>query len=89
MVKIGNNRSNEFWEKHLQSPRLDANVEDEIRETFIHAKYVTRSWIPRETSENKDTLNALLCENVATDNLLKTVELLALGANVRNLKLPS
>ena len=88
MVKIGNSNSNRFWETHMQSPRLEANVEDVIRESFLHAKYVTRSWIPRDRIEDKDILSTHLCENVATDDLMKTVELLALGANVRN-PLPS
>ena len=84
MVKIGNDNSNRFWESHLKSARLDADVEDEIRENFLTAKYVTRSWIPSDSAiENKDTLGALLCESVATDDLMRTVKLLAMGANVR------
>lgn len=82
MTKIGNNNSNGFWEHHYQGERLPADVESEIRENFIQAKYITRSWIPMSTMENKDVLSNLLCENVATDNLMKTIELIALGANV-------
>ena len=82
MLKIGNDNSNSFWEHHYKSERLPANVEDEIRENFLSAKYVTRSWIPQQCVENKDSLDQLLCENVATDTVLRTIELIALGANV-------
>ena len=83
MVKIGNGNSNSFWEHHYNGERLPANVESEIRENFITAKYVTRSWVPMTTVETKDRLSNLLCENVTSDNLMKSIELIALGANVR------
>ena len=82
MVQIGNDSSNKFWEYHYQGQRIPADVEDEIRENFLSAKYVTRSWVPQTTMENKDALGQLLCESVATDNLMKTIELIAMGANV-------
>lgn len=82
MLKIGNDNSNSFWGHHYQGERLPANVEGEIREDFLSAKYVTRSWIPQQRAENKDSLDQLLCENVATDNVMRTIELIALGANV-------
>lgn len=82
MVKIGNGNSNSFWEHHYKGERLPANMESEIRENFIHAKYVTRSWIPMTTVETKDALSSHLCENVTSDSLMKTIQLIALGANV-------
>lgn len=78
-MRIGNDNSNKFWEHHCQGERLPADVEDEIRENFISAKYVTRSWIPQNSVENMDLM---LCESVATEHLMKTIELIALGANV-------
>jgi hypothetical protein len=84
MVKIGNDNSNRFWEHHYQGERLPADVESEIRENFIHAKYITRSWVPMSTVENKEVLDNMLCENAASNDLMKTIELLALGANVRD-----
>ena len=86
MVEIGNKKSNEFWEKHYQRSRLPADVEKEIRENFIRAKYVMRSWIPVEPDNGELLdLDHSLCKNVATDNLMKTIELLARGANVRRI----
>lgn len=82
MVTIGNNNANSLWEKYCTGDRLPADVEREIRETFIRAKYQTKSWIPRPTGESRETLSRLLCVSVTTDNLLRTVELLAHGANV-------
>ena len=83
MVNIGNDESNEFWEHHYKGERLPADVESAIRENFLQAKYVNRSWIPREDSvEDKEALSRQLCENVATDDLMRTVKLIALGANV-------
>ena len=83
MTKIGNDDSNHFWERHYQGQRLPADVENEIREEFIRAKYVTRSWIPRDMVDDKEVFNDMLCENVTTDDLMKTIELIALGADVR------
>lgn len=82
MVKIGNNHSNNFWERHYQGQSLPADVEDEIRENFLTAKYVNRSWVPQGNVENKEALGVMLCQNVATDNLMRTIELIAIGANV-------
>lgn len=84
MVEIGNDKSNAFWEQHYTGSGLPSDVEQEIRENFTHAKYVTRSWVPRTAiaAEGKDTLGHLLCQNVSTDNLMRTIELIALGANV-------
>ncbi len=82
-MDIGNGESNSFWEKHCKGSRLPADVEKEIREEFIRAKYLTRSWIPVSTVDGSGpSFNELLCENVATDNLLRTIELMAQGANV-------
>ena len=83
MNTIGNERSNSFWERHSQhKERLPANVERDIRENFIRAKYEVKSWIPASTGESQETLNKLLCIAVKTDNLMRTVELLTLGADV-------
>jgi len=85
MVAIGNDNSNQFWEQHYKGEKLAANVEKEIREEFLRAKYLTRSWIPSAEGETKDSLNRKLCENVSTPNILRTIELLALGADVSRL----
>ena len=82
MVEIGNDNNNRFWEKHYQGERLLSTAEKEVRKNFIQAKYVTRSWIPTGSMETKDSLSRLLCDNLVTYNLLRTIELLALGANV-------
>ena len=82
MVTIGNDNSNNLWEKHFVGERLPADVERVIREDFIRAKYQTKSWIIRPTGETQENLNKLLCVSVASDNLMRTVELLAHGANV-------
>ena len=80
---IGNERSNSFWERHSQRrERLPADVERDIRENFIRAKYQVKSWIPTPTGESKEALNKLLQVAVKTDNLMRTVELLTLGADV-------
>ena len=83
MNMIGNERSNSFWERHSQRrERLPADVERDIRENFIRAKYQVKSWIPTPTGESKEALNKLLQVAVKTDNLMRTVELLTLGADV-------
>ena len=82
MNAIGNERSNSFWERHLQEEKLPADVERDIREGFIRAKYEVKSWIPTPTGESRETLSKLLCVAVKTDNLLRTVELLTRGADV-------
>ena len=83
MNTIGNERSNSFWERHSQRrDRLPADVERDIRENFIRAKYQVKSWIPTPTGESQETLNKLLCVAVKNDNLMRTVELLTLGADV-------
>ena len=84
MNTIGNERANSFWERHSQHrERLPADVERDIRENFIRAKYQVKSWIPTPTGESKEALNKLLRVAVKTDNLMRTVELLTLGADVR------
>ena len=84
MNTIGNERANLFWERHSQHrERLPADVERDIRENFIRAKYQVKSWIPTSTGESQETLNKLLRVAVKTDNLMRTVELLTLGADVR------
>ena len=81
---IGNERSNSFWERHSQHrEKLPADVERDIRENFIRAKYQVKSWIPTPTGESQEALNKLLRVAVKTDNLMRTVELLTLGADVR------
>ena len=45
MVTIGNDNANSFWEHHYLGKRLPADVEREIREEFIRAKYQVKSWI--------------------------------------------
>lgn len=82
MLEIGNANSNAFWEKHYNGKRLPHDVERDIREDFIRAKYEVKSWIPRPTGESQEALDKLLCECVTTNNLLKTIELLAHGAQV-------
>ncbi len=82
MVKVGNDNSNNFWERYYQGNRLSADVEREIREQFIRAKYQMMSWISRPTGESGDMLGQLLCVSVGTDNLMRTLELLAHGASV-------
>lgn len=82
MVEIGNNNSNLFWESHYKGDKLAAKVEREIRVDFLRAKYLTRSWILTEEGETKESLNRKLCTNVTTINILRTIELLALGADV-------
>ncbi len=82
MVDIGNNSSNNFWEKHFNGECLPHDVERDIRENFIRAKYETMSWIPRPTGESQESLNKLLCVCVKTNNLMRTIELLAHGAQV-------
>lgn len=85
MVVIGNDNNNRFWEKHYQGERLPAAAEREVRKNFIQVKYVTRSWIPVDSLETNESLSRLLCVNVATINLYRTIELLALGADVSGL----
>ena len=83
MKVIGNDLSNQFWEHHHQQrERLPANVEREIREQFIRAKYQTKSWIPRRNTSVIEVLNIALCENVKTDNVMETVRLFAYGCDV-------
>ncbi len=82
MVEIGNDNSNSFWQRHYKGDRLASNEVKEIREDFLRAKYLTRSWIPSEEIDTKDSLSLKLCENVTTDNFLRTIELIALGADV-------
>ncbi len=82
MVDIGNEKANKFWENHYQGERLPHDVERDIRENFIRAKYETMSWIPRPTGESRDALTKLLCVCVKTNNLMRTIELLAHGAQV-------
>ena len=84
MNVIGNERANSFWERHSQHrEKLPADVERDIRENFIRAKYQVKSWIPTPTGESQEALNTLLRVAVKTDNLMRTVELLTLGADVR------
>lgn len=82
MVEIGNNRSNVFWEKHCKQERLQANVERDIRESFIRAKYQDRSWIPQPTGESSEALSKQLLICVASNNLMRTIQLLVHGADV-------
>lgn len=82
MVEIGNDNSNSFWQRHYKGDRLASNEEKEIREDFLRAKYLTRSWVQSEEGETKDSLSLKLCENVTTDNYLRTIELIAQGADV-------
>ena len=82
MVDIGNENSNKFWERHYNGDRLPHDVERDIRENFIRAKYEIMSWIPRPTGESQEVLNKLLCVCVKTSNLMRTIELLAHGAKV-------
>ena len=64
-------------------PRLQADVVMEIREPFIRAKYEMKSWIPQPTGESPEQLNQLLCIAVTTSNLMRTIQLIAHGAEVR------
>jgi hypothetical protein len=82
MVEIGNDRSNQFWEKHCQQERLQAGVERDIRESFIRAKYQVRSWIPQLPGEDRGSLSRQLFACVASNNLMRTIQLLAHGADV-------
>ena len=82
MQEIGNDNGNSFWEKHWSGERLPADVEREIRESFIRSKYQTKSWIPIPTGESKEALNKLLCISIGNGNLMRTVELLVHGADV-------
>ena len=82
MVEIGNERSNQFWEKHCKQERLQAGVERDIRECFIRAKYQDRSWIPQPSAEDRETLSQQLLVCVASNNLMRTIQLLVHGAKV-------
>ena len=82
MVTIGNDCANTFWEHHYHGDRLPADMEREIRENFIRAKYQVKSWIPTHTGEGRDNLSQLLCISVKTNNLMRTLELLVRGADV-------
>ncbi|CAI8051664.1 Arf-GAP with Rho-GAP domain, ANK repeat and PH domain-containing protein 1 [Geodia barretti] len=82
MVEIGNERSNQFWEKHCQQERLEAGVERDIRESFIRAKYQDRAWIPQPTGEDREALSKQLLVCVASNNLMRTIQLLVHGADV-------
>ena len=83
MVEIGNDRSNQFWEKHCKQERLTSDVERDIRESFIRAKYQDRSWIPLPAGEDRETLSRHLLLCVSSNNLMRSIQLLAYGANVR------
>ena len=82
MVTIGNDNANSFWEHHYHGTRLPADVEREIREQFIRAKYQDKSWIDNSSREMKEALNRKLCSSVKTNNLMRTMELLVHGADV-------
>ena len=82
MVTIGNDNANSFWEHHYHGERLPADMEREIRENFIRAKYQVKSWIPTHTGEGRENLSQLLCISVKTNNLMRTLELLVHGADV-------
>ena len=83
MVAIGNDRSNTFWEQRCQRERLPGDVEREIRETYIRAKYQDRSWIPEHSGEGTEALSRQLCVCVAGNNVMRSVQLLVHGADVR------
>ena len=83
MVEIGNDRSNLFWEKHCKQERLKADVERDIRESFILAKYKDHSWIPEPSGEDRETLSRQLNICVASNNLMRTIQLLVHRADVR------
>ena len=85
MVEIGNDRSNQFWEKHCKQERLQANVERDIRESFIRAKYQDKSWIPQPLGEDRETLTRQLLICVASNDLMRTIQLLIHGADVRSI----
>ena len=82
MIEIGNDRSNQFWEKHCKQERLQADVERDIRESFIRAKYQDRSWIPQPSGESQEALSRQLHICVASNNLMRTIQLLIHGADV-------
>ena len=82
MVTIGNDNANSFWEHHYPGKRLPADVEREIREEFIRAKYQVKSWIANPSGEGKEALSRQLCSSVMTSNLMRTMELLVHGADV-------
>ena len=82
MVTIGNDNANSFWEHHYHGTRLPADVEREIREQFIRAKYQDKSWIDNSSREIKEALSRKLCSSVKTHNLMRTMELLVHGADV-------
>ena len=82
MVTIGNDNANSFWEHHYHGTRLPADVEREIREQFIRAKYQDKLWIDNSSREMKEALNRKLCSSVKTNNLMRTMELLVHGADV-------
>jgi len=81
MVTIGNDNANSFWEHHYHGEHLPADMEREIRENFIRAKYQVKSWIPTHTGEGRENLSQLLCISVKTNNLMRTLELLVHGAD--------
>jgi hypothetical protein len=82
MVALGNSTANRFWEHHLQQEKLDAEVERDIREAFIRAKYETKAWIPR-VGDDKVTLSKALCVSVTTPNVQRSYELICSGADVK------
>ena len=82
MVEIGNDRSNLFWEKHCKQERLQSDVERDIRESFIRAKYQDRSWILQPSGESREALSRQLHICVASNNLMRTIQLLVHGADV-------
>ena len=82
MVTIGNDNANSFWEHHYLGKCLPADVEREIREEFIRAKYQVKAWIASPSGEGKEALSRQVCSSVKTNNLMRTMELLVHGADV-------
>jgi hypothetical protein len=82
MVTIGNDNANKFWERHLKGTKIDPQSPREIRESFIRSKYESKSWIPLDIGgSSNEELNQALCTSVANSDLMKSMELLVLGAD--------
>lgn len=77
---IGSAKSNTFWEGNLTAEKPAPGCDKTVRENYIREKYEKRAFIEYHI-EPEEPLDKQLFENVVTDNLLNTIELVVAGVD--------
>ncbi|XP_065059203.1 arf-GAP with Rho-GAP domain, ANK repeat and PH domain-containing protein 1-like isoform X1 [Rhopilema esculentum] len=84
MKTVGNKKANSFWEKKLpEDDKIKPDSSSEKRYEFIFSKYKEKRYIHfSQYYGQEDNLGMALRENVTTDDVLQTLQLIICGAPI-------